>query len=440
MRWSLPASPRRQSPRVTVAILWAAILVVPGLGGTVLAQMAGGLFGFGSTQSITGSSAWGGICPSDQQAGRCMWSSGFALVGPTGQILMSTTGAQLPEQSGYNHNYSLVFNSSSATSFSSLNLSCSAADPYYPGSGADFFIPCDPPNASSNAGSVVIVQISTDRVVGQIPLEGFYTSWLAPEGLAWDSDNGLLYACNSNLGVLLALNTTEDSTLFNVTMPGGCAWVIYDRSSNSLLVSGTFAFSVSGDGLNVVSPLTGQVRETLFPGRTNIGGGEVTAGVVNAADGWVALGIASSENAAVGSVILVNASTFAPISTISLTPGGESGFSVPYQILVDSSHGDLYSLSTGGMFAVNDTQDSVLAEMVVAPSPCDFSAIYLPSSDSVYLSSEGHIVTVSLTHSTSQELTELLWLPQSVAVLTIAGLSGAVVAVAVYLRRPNDSL
>ena len=428
MRRSKRVFSRRQTRRAAVAILWSVVLLAPALGGLALTQIAGGLLSFASAQSVTGSSGWGGICPSAQQSGRCMWSSGLALAPSTGQILMTTTEATM---GSYTHNYSLLFNSTSASVFSTLNLSCTAADPYYPGSGADFYIPCDPPNPSSNIGSILIVDLSTDQVVGQIPLKGFYTSWWAPEGLAWDSANGLLYACNNHLGALLALNTTAQSTVFNVTIPGGCAWVIYDSSSNDLVVSGASPFVGGGNGLRVVDPQSGQVTTTPF-------NTAVTAGAVDSAAGWMALGTALSGNALVGSVMFVNASTLEPISTTSLTAPYGTGFGVPIQMLLDPAHGDLYVVTAGNVFAINYTSRDVLADIGIATSgPGDFSSIYVPSTDSLYLPLEAVIVTVSLTHGSYVEISSILWLPVSGGTLVIAGLAGTVAAVAVYLRRSH---
>lgn len=425
-----PARRRRQTRRAAVAIVWSVVLLFPVVGGIAATQIAGGLVSYETAQTVTGTSGWGGICPAAQQDKMCMWSSGFAVASPTGQILMTTTGAQSPGQGGYNHNYSLVFNSSSAASFSSRNLSCSAANPYYPGSGADFYIPCDPPNASSSVGSVVIVEISTDQVVGQIPLKGFYTNWWSPEGLAWDSVNGLLYACNSNLGTLLALNTTALATVFNATIPGGCDWLVYDSSSNQLLVSGAAPFLGGGAGLRVVDPESGQVVAALLRAVT------VTAGTIDSTAGWVAIGTASSGNALEGSVVFVNSSTLEPISTVALNAPYGTGFGVPIQMLLDPVHRDLYVITTGNVFVISYTSHDVLADIGVAPGgPGDFSVIYLPSTDSLYLPLEGSIVTAMLTHGNLTEVTQLLWLPVSEGDLVIAALVGVVVAAGVHVGR-----
>lgn len=429
MRGFGPARHRLQTRRAAVAILWSVALIASLVGGIALTQIAGGLVSSETVQTVTGTSGWGGICPAAQLYKLCMWSSGFAVAAPTGQILMTTTAAQ-SVQGGYSHNYSLVFNSSSAASLSSRNLSCTATDPYYPGSGADFYIPCDPPNATSSVGSVVVVELSTDQIVGQIPLKGFGTNGLAPEGLAWDSVNGLLYACNSNLGTLLALNVTARSTVFNATIPGGCDWLVYDSSSNQLLVSGAAPLLGGVAGLRVVDPETGQVTAAPWAAVT------VTAGTVDSDAGWIALGTASSGDALNGSVVFVNSSTLEPISTVALNAPYGTGFGVPIQMLLDPVHGDLYVITVGNVFAINYTSFEVLADIGIAPSPVpDFSSIYLPSTDSLYLSLEGNIVTASLTHGNITEVTQLLWLPVSGGVLVIAGLVGVVVAVGVHIRR-----
>ncbi|MCI4352304.1 MAG: hypothetical protein L3K14_02815 [Thermoplasmata archaeon] len=340
---------------------------------------------------------------------------------------MTTTAAQFAFGGSY-HNYSLVFNSSSASVFSFLNLSCSSADPYYPGFGADFYIPCDPPNSSSNVGSVLIVDFSTDKVVGQIPLRGFYTSWTAPEGLAWDSANGLLYACNWNLGTLLALNTTARSLVFNATIPGGCSWVVYDPSANDLLVSGASPL-LYGDGLHIVDPQTGTAVAT--PSTEG-----VTAGTVDSVAGWTALGAASSGNSLQGSVTFVNSSTLDSISTVTLSAPSGTGFGVPVQMLLDPAHGDLYVITSGNVFAINYSSHEVLADIGIPASNIGlFSSIYLASTDSLYVPLGGDILTVSLTHLTQSQLTSFLWLPAYEGILGLGVLAGAVLAVVAHTRR-----
>jgi DNA-binding beta-propeller fold protein YncE len=201
------------------------------------------------------------------------------------------------------------------------------------------YLPCDPSNGNSNLGFLLTINIVTDRVVGQIPLKDFVSDWFAPEVLAWDPVDGLLYACNYNLGTLLALNITSQTTAFNATIAGGCAWVIYDPASNTLLVAGGAAF-LGGSGLSNVDPQTGRVESVLSSG-------EITAGVVDSSKRWVALGSGETSNSLSGSVTFVNSSTLAPISTVSFSSPYGLGFGVPSQLLVDPAHGDLYVVTEG---------------------------------------------------------------------------------------------
>jgi hypothetical protein len=80
----------------------------------------------------------------------------------------------------------------------------------------------------------------------------------------------------------------------------------------------------------------------------------------------------------------------------------------------------------------------VLADIGLAPpSGGYFGSIYVPATDSLYLSLEGNIVTARLNHASVLEISSFLWLPVSEGTLAIAGLAGAVVAVMVHLRRSH---
>jgi len=407
------------------------IVLLSASGGMVVTEIAGGLLTVGQVQAITMTNGgWGGLCSAAESGAECMWSSGLALDPSTGQVLMTTTMAQYSNDVG--HNYSLVFDSGSVTNFSLTNLSCAPSDPYYPGSGPDFYIPCDPPNFSSNNGSLLTIDLSTNQVVGRIPLEGFYADWYGTSQLAWDPVDHLLYACAGES--LLALNTTSESTVFNVTIPDGCGWLVYDAISGSLLVSGTFPDHQSQAGLSVVEPQSGQVLR-------NVLSGAISAGAVYVPGGLLAVGVIAPGSYSVGSFQLVNASTFEPITTIPLpaSPPGQ-GETIPVQIITDPAHGDLYVIAESYAYTINVTEEAVLAEATFAPSGFYFPSIYLASTGTLYLPTEGLIQTITVTHSTGPAISSLLWLPTPAGILVVAGIAGAFVAIAVYLRRSPDSL
>lgn len=430
MRRDRPTLARFQNRCGAVAVLGLAIVIVPGFVGVVSTQIVDGLLGFEQVQSITGSSGWGGICPSDQQNGRCMWSSGFAFVPSTGRILMTTTEAQYtndlsPTSDG--HNYSLVFNSTTAPQFSSLSLPCASADPYYPGVGPAVYIPCQPPTPSSNNASILTIDLATNQVVGSFPMKGWWSNWGGSQPLAWDPTDGLLYACDRSSSTLWAINTTSENVVFTTVIQGGCQWPVYDPAANVLLVSGADAFGGAyGDGLNVVIPMTGVVVQTIFTGG-------VTTASVDPSAGWIAVGIESpADSRELGSVVLINASTFGPMATVPLSPVPGTGASIPEQILVDPNHGDLYAVAWGNVFAINLTTDQVIVDLVIPGNLGAFPSIYVASTDSIFVPDEGLIVTVAMSHWSNLELTSLLWLPVSAGILVVSGFGG--VAVIVGLR------
>jgi hypothetical protein len=426
-----PSPPWRAGTRApTGAVaLFAVALLIPSMVGPFSSGVGAGFLTTDPLQHVSGSFGWGGICPSDQWQAKCQWSSGFAFLPGTGQVVMTTSQAQAtndlsPTTNGYN--FSLVFNGTSELRFDASNLSCASADPYYPGSGKFVYIPCNPPETYSNAGSVTILDVSTDRVVNQIPVDGWWVDWShSPEVLAWDSQNGLLYACHGSR--LLGLDLAAKSEVVNASMPGGCAWLVYDAASDSLLVSGAQR-DVLGVGLRAVDPRTGQIVSTPVAG-------QVTTGVVNSREGWIALGISSPTDPSVASIEVVNATTYAPIWTVDLPPPGDGRVAAaPIQLLLDPAHGDLYDVSWENLVAVNLTTHAVLTTIGLPADFLPFSAIYVPSTDSVYVTKNGLATTVSLSHTESPEVTSLLWLPASAGLVVLATIAGSILATLSYAR------
>jgi len=425
------ARERGRPHRAVASVGWVVVLLLSTIAGPIAIDVGGGLFTSGTTSQTISQlfNSGEGICAQVGVGGACFDSSGLAYDPSTHQVIMTETSALMFNDLGpsdFGHNFSLVFQPDSRVNFTRTNLSCTSASPYYPGSGGVYFVPCTPPSLASNNASLLTIDVGTNQVVGQIPFQGFWTDWYGTDALAWDPVNHLLYACD---GGLVALNITSQTKVFSAPTPGGCAWVVYDSWSNALLVSGSTDTRAYGDRMIVVDPGTGQVERTVF-------GADVTAAVVDPDHDWLAAGIGDPGSSMLGSVEIANASTFVPVANVSvpeLPPSG--GSSIPNQILIDPTHGDLYALTWGGAYAINLTDDVLVATLGTATDLASFPAIYLASTDSIYISSEESVDIVALDHGTTTGTSTILWLPAPWGLLALAGLIGVLATAVVLVRR-----
>ncbi len=433
MRLSAQSAWPRRSTRGALCVISAVVALCASWSGSVLTTDTSGFVTIATVQTIGMSAGWGGLCPISDLNGRCYAPSGFALDSSTDQVLMTSTTSYLENDLGpgdLGHNYSIVFQPGSVTGFSSTNLSCAPYDPYYPGSGTVYYAACDPPNTSSNSGSLITVNVATDQVVGRIPFQGstpdagFWASGY-PDQFAWDPVDHLLYVCDA--GSLLAFNMTTGLASFNETIPSGCEWLVYDSSSNALLVSGSTALYTVGPSLVAVDPRTGTVENTVLSGI-------VTAAVLDANAGWIGLGVALNGPYSAGAIEFVNSTTYRPFATVPLIPPVQDVDTAPSQLVLDSTHGDIYAICLGWVFAINDTGKYSVGETTIAPSLNDMPSIYLESTRSLYIPVEGLVSYVAFSYGTTTEVTSLLWLPLPQAVLMLGVLAGAGAATTFYLR------
>lgn len=182
-------------------------------------------------------------------------------------------------------------------------------------------------------------------------------------------------------------------------------------------------------GLIGVDPATGAVEENLaLPA-------PALALAIDPTTGQLFVSTINSTTET-SSVLVFNAATYALEATLSIPNcvdyvcGEPNGVN---QFLFDPAHGDVYFVSTMAFFAVNLTTLGVVSVLEDYGDGSQLSSVFVPGLNLVFGTYEALIVgpgfVLALSHGSQPFLSQLLWLPTSVAELLLAGVVGVVLAV-----------
>jgi hypothetical protein len=380
------------------------------------------LLGYQNVQVVSGTASEYGQCPNVPPSNACSITTGVATLGPSGDIVVASTQPTATFETG-NGNYTVILDPQTGQLGATLSFPCQPYDPYYPGTGSVYYVDCSigfPVNGGESPG-VYAVSTQTNALVARIVVPGFGGYGGGNDVLAWDPDNGWVYACDG--GSLLALSFLNSSVVFDSPAPMGCGGVVYDLASNSLLVMGVGSQTSGGTyGLQVADPRTGLIESVILSTEN------VTSLVIDSANGWVAAGTLQ------GDVLLLNDSTWAEVSTISVGNAGapQGG---PTQLVLDHTHSDLYLLTAYDLAVVNESTGSVLTTVSIG-APAGWTSAYSAAADTMFIDPRaGYLEAVAFSHTTSDRLTGLLWLTPSSAVLVLGAAAGVLVAVVARSQR-----
>ena len=381
-------------------------------------EVGSGLVTMGAHQTVSGEAYWDTFCPAGQ--GYCMDPAGLTYI-PSAQLVLVT------EQTSYGPNPGgvnafLEFSTLTLGLTAPVRLGCMPYVPFYPGTGVEVYVPC-----WNNTVSLLAIDVQTLSVVASMaPQPNLYGN-----SMAYDPANGIIYwgvGGNRLVSVDPGNNTIVGTTLVDgAGIPPGevlsnSYGLSYDPATNALLMP-----SSSGD-LLAVNPASGAIERIIS---------------LDAAAETLAIDAATSQlfvstvnfSAQSYSVEVFNAVTYAWEETLTIPSCvyNECGANDVNQVLLDPAHGDAYFVATTGLFTVNLTTMAMSTVMADYGDGFQESGVYVPGLDAIFgtyqplMNGPGYVAV--LHHTTSPYLTTLLWMPTSVALLLLAGVTGVVLAV-----------
>jgi hypothetical protein len=443
-------APKGASPRPFVlAFVLAGVVLATGLGGAVSSDVGGGLFTYGSVQhakavsSVIHSCAGAGS-PNFTLDG-CGEPTGVAYVAATQELVVTSyqavnSGGGPDTGTG---DYVWVLNASTLQPLSELPVTCLPEDPFYPGVGSYYFVPCQGGNYSQPRGQILELSVGTNLVVRNLSIPGYLPLLSANGLLTWDPGSSLLYSCNTRTGALDIIDPASGSVTTSPVLPNGCSSIAFDPASDSLLEWGGSSPGGSGlTGIDELSPSNGSVLGSILAGV------QVDSLVATATGTSVAVGTTQSAPSAnggeTGLVIVLNAANFE--QTASYTLGSTPNIvTIPGQMLWDPIHGDLYAVTNGGDVAVNATTGAILTTVPSGGGYFTGPAAFDVATNSVVAEADvlgfhGYLSVVAFSYSSTIEVTSLFWLAPPTFVLLLAPTIGVVVgAIAVVRSRRSLS-
>ncbi|HTT46127.1 MAG TPA: hypothetical protein VMH38_08995 [Thermoplasmata archaeon] len=395
-------------------------------------EVGAGLAKMGAVQRVSGQAYWDTFCPPD--TGYCMAPAGLAYV-PSAQLVLLTeiTSFELGGQWG-GINATLEFSTSTLELTAPARLNCSPLVPFYPGIGVDVYVPC-----WNSTVTLLAIDVQTQSVVASMtPLLNLYGN-----SMAYDPTDGLIYwgTAQNDLVSVDPVNNTIVGIIpvEGASIPAG-EWLSssyglsYDPATNALLMPS------SSDDLLAVNPESGATEQVIPLA------GPADSLTADAATNQLFVST-SDINTATSSVEVFNAATYAREETLPIPNCVYNICAEPNdvnQVLLDPAHGDAYLVATTGLFAVNLTTLSMSTVMADYGDGAQETGVYIPSLDAIFgtyapsVIGPGYVAT--LHHATSSFLSTLLWMPASVALLLLAGVTGVLLAVISPVEIPPEDL
>jgi hypothetical protein len=395
------------------------------IGGGPLTPFLGGPFGAQVSQTVTGTSYWVSLCESSATV-NCIIPSGVVYVPPAG-VIVATEVLSDPPVPPTTNGFEEI-NATTRAIGPVQNLSCEPGVPYYPGFGADVYVPCE------LSSEVIVINSLADHVVATIPtpFPGVAFTYDPRDGFIYMGDGG--GSSGAEGGRIVAINTTSWTstpalTVANATFLGefeSGTGLAFDAPSDQLLM-----FSRTDQLLSVSPAGASPVPVASLPPGANGLAVDPGAGLIFAA-------VADPS-----SVLVFNATTYAEVANFSMPPCIEgfcgSGNQVT-EFAFDARHGDAYLASGTALFVANLSRLSIVGTILTVGDGASKSATYVPSTDEVwgtYFSPDslGPGYLVELDHQNVTVLREFLWQPESVAVLVLGAVVGVAVGVVLFVRR-----
>jgi DNA-binding beta-propeller fold protein YncE len=380
-------------------------------------ELGSGLATVSGVQNVTGTSSWISYCPSPLSA--CMVPVGLAYI-PAENVMVLTEMRAIPVGSG-GTNAVVEFDPSTLAVSPPLSLNCSPEVPFYPGHGADVFVPCLD-TQSYSSGTLLVIDSETESIVANFSMP------FREASMAFDPSNGVIYVAGYP-NALAAIDPANDTilslrNLTDVTF-SGAPYLLHYMLAYDPLTGDLIAPATSG-GLAAIDPTTGVVRAAvplpsvpftiaMDPATAQVFVGTYSPSFVEVLDG----------------------TTYDPEARIAIPNCIDyicGGTGAVDQILFDTDHGDAYVLTTLALVTVNLSALSPVSTVLDYGDGPLSSAAYAPATDRVFGTygwddGIGPGVLVQLNHSTYPAVTELFWLPTSTGALVIAVAAGVALAV-----------
>ena len=395
------------------------------VGNSLSTDLGGGLIGFSSVQSVSTAAYWDSYCPGNPSES-CTIPQGLAYL-PAENIVLVTESNRTAQGPPAGSDAIFEFDPATGSPLQFVALSCTPGVPFYPGTGVDAFVSCY--NATS--ALLVVLNCVTGQAVTTIPLP----FW--PVSMTFDTQTGLVYAggwaANGTM-MLASIDPASEGTVLITSVPDGifdggfgseAYYLAYDPATNTLLMP-----SVSG-GILSVNPANGRPVSTI-PLEAALGSLSVDSSTNQL---FAAVGNYSTNSS---SVVVFNAKTFAQEAQVSLPNcvdnGGDcTNVNLVTVMLTDPAHGDAYLWSVLGLFALNLSSMTIVGATTWVGGYAQ-SAVYLPSLDRIYTAPENSFQVssgfmIQLDHTSTQVVSELLWLPTAEGILSLGAALGTVFAV-----------
>lgn len=392
-------------------------LVAGGTGAGDSVDILGGLVTSSQVQTVSGTGNWVPLCAAATTV-NCIVPIGVTYVASTEVVV-------------FTQSVSFLFNDSRAVNaVQEVNpttlalgplerLNCPPGIPYYPGSGADVFVPCQ------LSSWVFVFNTQTSSIVANVSTPFPFLE------MTVDSRDGMILSVDGGSVAALDPATETATVIANDTgaappNPLDGSGIVYDPAIDRLL---TFS---STNQLLAVDLSTGAstVLAQLPPYPSAIG--------IDPSTGIVFTTIDDPS-----SVLVFNATTDVQLQNITI-PWCVDSFcgdeNLIGQFLVDPMHGDVYFASGLALFAVSLSSLSIVGTILNVGDGWAQSATYVPLSDEVfgtYTAAGGPAPAYldELTHGNSTVLSGLLWMPVSSGILAIGLVAGLIAGVLSVGRR-----
>ncbi|MCI4352707.1 MAG: hypothetical protein L3K14_04885 [Thermoplasmata archaeon] len=373
-------------------------------------------------QQVTLTSYWDNFnCPSPNPLRACVVPVGVEYIPPAGIMVLSEAQGICPFACSNTHNALVEIDPVRHLYGQPLPLDCYPRNPFFPGVGNDYFVPCFP---STGPTSILSVDFRTNSIVSNV------SDPVVANAMTYDPSNGMMYGGGGNaLEAIDPLTGTLESTMHvqNAT---------FNPARGFALTGYTLVFDTATDSL-IVPSTTGQLL-SVSPGDGTI------ESTISLPDPVVALAIDPASNLLfastvsptwVSSVSVFNARTLAHEATISIPNCVDYSCAIPNainQILVDPAHGDAYLVGTLALSTLNLSTLSLVGTTVDYGDGSQESAVYVPTTDQVIstytLPMPGPGLLAQLHHGSIPVLTSLLWLPPTMGIVALVQLVGAEIA------------
>jgi hypothetical protein len=388
-------------------------------------ELGGGLVTLSTVQDVSATPYWETYCGSPYPQNSCTVPVGVAYVPASNLMVLSEMHTDVGGFSG-GTDAIMEFNPDTLQSSPLVRLAgCAPEIPFYPGSGADVFVPCL--NATSYAsGNLYVVNYQTESIVANVSMP------FRAMSMAYDPSNGMIYS-GANEDLLATIDPVNDSIVrttnvtgasFSGTFPTNSYALVFDPVTDRLIGP-----SATG-GLLSIDPATGVGTAVLSIPSTPL------TLAVDSARGEIFVATVQPS-----SLLVLNATTFALEANVSIPDCVDNVCAEPNdvnQVLLDPAHGDAYLVATSALFTLNLSKLAVINALEDYGDGSQVSSAYAPVSDRIFGTYEAFQVgpgfLIQLSHGSFLAVTTLLWLPTNFGTLALAVVVGLVLAV--LLGRP----